>query len=561
MAGDLLIRGGTVIDGTGAPGRKADVRIKAGRIEEIAPDLPARGEPEIDASGAVVAPGFIDSHTHFDATIYWDPMCDPMPQHGVTTVVSGNCSLGLAPVRPDDRLAQIDVYSFIEDMPAEVLNAAIPWDWVTYEEYAASLGRQKLGVNLACFVGHSQIRSYVMGDAAWERTATADEIAAMAAELDKALVAGALGMSYSLFDKDREGRRVPSSIADEAELDALIARLGAHGASLQFVPGDSVDLIVSNLEWLGTFLGRHDVTGFYNVLVHTVSDETRTPRIMGCLEALQAKGVRIFGMASPRQFDMSIGFEGTICFMAVPAWNQLAQAPIEEQRRLIASADWRARARNDADTYHSPMFPFARPDLLYIGSVGQAELQPWIGRSLAELQAERGGHVSDLLADWLQENDLATSFTFAVANTEPATVARLLTSPVAFVSGSDAGAHLQMFCAAGDATLLLTRYVHERGDFSLEAAVHELTGRQAKLLGLHDRGVLAEGKAADLVIFALGELVYGPQHLVSDVPGGRARLTRDPGGYRATIVGGEVVQMDGKATGALPARWLPRQAG
>jgi N-acyl-D-aspartate/D-glutamate deacylase len=561
MAGDLLIRGGTVIDGTGAPGRKADIRIKAGRIAQIAPDLPTNGEVEIDATGAVVAPGFIDSHTHFDATIYWDPMCDPMPQHGVTTVVAGNCSLGLAPVRPQDRLEQVEVYSFIEDMPADVLNAAIPWDWESYEEYAASLGRQKLGVNLACFVGHSQIRSYVMGTAAWERTATPDEVAAMAAELDKALAAGALGLSFSLFDKDREGRRVPSSLADDAELDALISRLGAHGASLQFVPGDSPDLIVSHLEWLGTFLGRYDVTGFYNAMVHTVGGEERTRRIIGCLEALKANGVRIYGMASPRLFELSIGFEGTICFMAVPAWNQLALAPIEEQRRLIGDADWRVQARSDADTYHSPMFPFARPDLLRIGSVGKPELQPWIGRSLAELSAERGGHVSDMLADWLAENDFATSFTFAVANTEPVEVARLLTSPVAFVSGSDAGAHLQMFCAAGDATLLLTRYVHERGDFSLEAAVHELTGRQASLLGLHDRGVLFEGKAADLVVFALDELTYAPQRLVSDVPGGRARLTRDPGGYRATIVGGEVVQAGGKATGALPARWLPREAG
>lgn len=560
MAGDLLIRGGTVIDGTGATGRKADIRIRSGRIDQIGPDLGSLGEIEIDAGGAVVAPGFIDSHTHFDATIYWDPMCDPMPQHGVTTVVAGNCSLGLAPVRPQDRLEQVEVYSFIEDMPADVLNAAIPWDWESYGEYAASLEKQRLGVNLACFVGHSQIRSYVMGKAAWERAASPGEVEAMADELDKALTAGALGLSYSLFDKDRDGRRVPSSLADDAEMDALIARLGAHRATLQFVPGDSADLIISQLEWLGTFLGKHQVTGFYNALVHVDSDPTRTPRTVACLEALQAKGVRIYGMASPRLFELAIGFAGSICFMNLPSWNQLAQADLQEQRRLIGDAAWRAQARGDADTCHSPMFPFSRPELLRIAAVGKAELEPWIGRTLAELSKARGGHVSDLLADWLEENDLATSFTFAIANTDPDEVARLLTSPVAFVSGSDAGAHLQMFCAAGDATLLLTRYVRERGDLALEAAVHELTGRQAALLGLEDRGVLAEGKAADIVIFALGELNYADQKIVSDVPGGRSRLTRDPGGYRTTIVGGEVVQQGGKATGALPARWLPRYA-
>ena len=557
---ELLIANGLVVDGTGAPGRVADVRVRDGKIAEIGHGLTPDGEQVIDAQGAVVAPGFIDSHTHFDATIYWDPMLDPMSQHGVTTVVAGNCSLGLAPVRAQDRLAQVDVYSFIEDMPADVLNAAIPWSWESYEDYAAALKQERLGINLATFVGHSQIRSYVMGEAAWERAANPGEISVMAAELDKALAAGALGLSYSLFDKDRDGRRVPSSLADDAEMDALIARLGAHGGSFQFVPGDTADVIIGQLEWLGGFLARHGVTGLYNILVHTIGDASRAPRIMACLEALRAKGATIYGMASPRRFEMSIGFEGTICFMAVPAWNQLAQAPREVQRRMIGDPAWRERALSDADSYPSAMFPFDRPELLKIGSVGKPELKDWFGRTLGDLHSARGGHVSDVLADWLGENDFNTSFTFAIANTDPTEVARILTNPVAFISGSDAGAHLQMFCAAGDATLLLTRYVRERGDMSLEAAVHGLTGRQAEILGLPGRGVLAEGKAADIVVFALQELEYGAERLVEDVPGGRSRLTRDPGGYRYTIVAGEVVQQHGKATGALPARWLARAA-
>lgn len=348
--GNLLITGGKVIDGTGAPARLADIRIRNGRIAEVAPGLSSQGETAIDATGAVVTPGFINSHTHFDATIYWDPMCDPMPQHGVTTVVAGNCSLGLAPVRPQDRHAQVDVYSFIEDMPLDVLNQAIPWSWESFEDYAATLKQLQLGVNLATFVGHSQIRCYVMGDAAWERVATPGEIAAMTAELDKALAAGALGLSYSLYDKDREGRRVPSALADDAEMDAMIARLGTHGASFQFVPGDTTDVIIGQLEWLGTFLARHKVTGFYNILVHLDSDPTRSQRIVACLEGLQAKGTRIFGMASPRMFEMSIGFQGSICFMAVPAWNELVQSAPDVQQRMIADPQWRARARHDANS-------------------------------------------------------------------------------------------------------------------------------------------------------------------------------------------------------------------
>lgn len=551
----LLIVNGQLVDGTGATARPSDVRIRDGRIAEIGENLaPQEGEQVIDAAGAVVAPGFIDSHTHYDATIYWDPMLDPMPQHGVTTVVAGNCSLGLAPMRPADRADQIDVYSYIEDMPADLLNRVIPWDWESYPEYARSLGKTPMGVNLATFVGHSQLRCHAMGNAAWERAATPDEIAAMAAQLDEALAAGAVGMSFSLFDKDRAGRRVPSFHADDAEMDALIAVLGRHGAALQFVPGDTVEKVHDNFEWLAGFLGKHNVTGLYNALVQQDSNAGRAHGLMEAIERLHGQGVRIHGLVSPREVVLQIGFEQSICFIDLPAWNRLVQGDLAEKRRLASDPAWRAEAREEADTRPSVMFPFQRADLLTINS-GPAE---WLGRSLGDLAAARGAHVSDALADWLIESDFAATFTFAIANTNAAEVAKLLTSPFNCISGSDAGAHLQMFCAAGDATLLLTRHVRERGDMTLEAAVHALTGRQAEVLGLGDRGVLAPGKAADVVIFALDELHYGPERMVNDLPGGGARLTRDPGGFRYTIVNGQPVQQAGKATGALPATWLAR---
>jgi N-acyl-D-aspartate/D-glutamate deacylase len=558
--GNLLIRNGTVIDGTGAPGRKADIRIGEGRIAEIAPGLQHQGEQEIDASGAVVTPGFIDSHTHFDATVFWDPLCDPMPQHGVTTVLAGNCSLGFAPMRPQDRAAQIDVFSYIEDLPVDLLNKVIPWNWESFADYARAQGERKLGVNLLTFVGHAQIRSFVMGEAAWERTATSEEIASMAALLDEALRAGAPGMSFSLYDKDRKGRSVPSCLADDAELDAMIATLAGHDAVFQFVPGDTTDVIIGQLEWFGKFLAKHGVTGFYNILVHLDSDPERSHRLRACLGQLHEKGAMIFGMASPRPFETLIGFDETLAFIAVPAWNELIQAPGEEKFRMVGDPAWRERARGDADTHVSVLFPFDKPELLTIKSAGKPELQDWVNRTLAELAEEKGGHISDVLADWLQDNEFETSFVFPIANTNQDEVAGMLKSPVAFISGSDAGAHLRAFCASGDATLLLTRYVRERGDLTLEEAVHALTGRQAELLGLANRGVLVPGKAADFTIFALDELEYGPEKLVSDLPGGGSRLTRDPGGYRYTIVNGVVVQEGGKATGALPAGWLARAA-
>jgi len=554
--GDLLIVGGMVVDGTGAGARRLDVRVRDGRIVELAPELAPEGEPVIDAAGAFVAPGFIDSHTHFDATVYWDPQLDPMALHGVTSVVAGNCSLALAPMRPDARAPQIDVYSFIEDLPADMLNAAIPWDWESFDDYARSFGEMHLGVNVLTFVGHSQIRIYVMGEEAWTRAARPEEIAAMAAELDRALCAGALGMSFSLYDKDRSDRPVPSCLADDAEIDALMAILSAHRAAFQFVPGDTTDVIIGQLEWLGGFLARHEVTGIYNILVHLDSDPERSVRIVACLEQLQARGAPIYGMVSPRPFELTLGFEQSIAFINVPAWNELVQAEPAEQLRMLADPDWRGRARHEADTLPSVMFPFKRPDLLRFVTAG-SEMR-LIGKTLGDLQAERGGHVADVLADFLLEQRLEVSFAFAIANTDEDVLARLMQLPVAFISGSDAGAHLQMFCAAGDTTLLLTRYVRERGDMSVEQAVAALTGRQAEVLGLSDRGRIAPGLAGDFTIFALDDLNYAEAHLVTDLPGGRPRLTRAPGGYRYTIIDGVVVQKDGEATGALPARWLPR---
>jgi N-acyl-D-amino-acid deacylase len=558
--GDLLIVDGLIVDGTGAPRTRQDLRVRDGRIVEMGSGLIAgEGERVIAANGAVVAPGFIDSHTHFDATIYWDPLCDPMPQHGVTSVVFGNCALSLAPIRPGDRADHLDVFSFIEDLPRDLLSEAIPWDWESFDEYVASLSRTRLGVNVCCYVGHSQLRCFVMGDAAWERAADPAEISRIAELLDRALVAGALGLSYSLFDTDKRGRPVPSCLADDTEMEALFAVLAKHGGTFQFVlPGNTTEAILERLDWLAGFLGKHDVAALYNVVVHVNADPGRSVKVLAHLEALHDRGIRLYGMATPRPFELQVGFHQTIAFIHAPAWNELVQANIADKHALVDDPAWRKRARTEIDDRSSVTFPFYRPEMLRIGTVGAPALSGWVGRGLEELAEERGGHLVDIVADWLKENDFDTTFIFPIANTEADEVARILGSPATLVSGSDAGAHLQMFCAAGDTTLLLTRHVAERGDLTLEQAVHELTGRQAAFLGLADRGVLAPGKSADIVIFALDELRYLDQVQAHDVPGGRPRLTRAPGGYRYTIVNGTVVQENGTPTGALPASWLPR---
>ena len=233
---DLLVRGGTVVDGTGGPSVRADVRVRAGRVAEVGPSLAPDGEPELDAGGAFVAPGLIESHTHFDAAVWWDPDCDPMPAHGCTTMVLANCGLGLGPLHDHAQHDLVDLFAFIEDIPAEAFHLAVPWTWTTWPEYHATAARHATAVNSVGFLPHQMLRSWVMGPDAWERPATDAEREQLCAVLDDALAAGALGLSTSVMDTDRANRLVPSRLADDAELATLVAVLARHGAVLQYVP-------------------------------------------------------------------------------------------------------------------------------------------------------------------------------------------------------------------------------------------------------------------------------------------------------------------------------------
>jgi N-acyl-D-aspartate/D-glutamate deacylase len=555
---ELLIRNGRVIDGTGAPARRADVLLRDGRIFAVGPSIATADAEVIDADDAIVAPGFIDCHTHFDASLFWDPRCDPMPEHGVTTVLIGNCSLGLAPTTPGSRDEIADVFSFIEDIPRDLFTSMVPWDWRTYGEFAGSLAKRQFAVNVVGLMPHSWIRTYVMGADAWQREATADEIALMARELEGALAAGALGMSSSLFDKDSNGRKVPSSYADDAELEALFRALGASGGIAQLIPRhpERAD-IKADLERFGRYAGLYKVP----VLVNDISDPVFNPdaaqQTLDWVSALQAEGSPVYPMLSPRSVDIMINFHHTLSFMNIPAWNAVITASADDKRHMLNDPAWRERARHDWDTLPSMIFPTKRLEALRIVSVGDvAALEGWVGRGFTELVAERGGHPSDVLADWVLETGLEGRLVYPITNQRPEVVGRLLREPAVLFGASDAGAHFQAFCGAGDTTLLLTRHVRERGDLTIEAAIRGLTGRQAELMGLRDRGYIRPGAIADIVIFKLEELEWRRDEMVRDVPGNIARLRRPWGGYRYTILGGEIVQAHGRSVDVLPGRFL-----
>ena len=560
---DLVIRGGTVVDGTGRPGFRADVRTGGGRIVEVGDHLDATGARVLDAGGAVVAPGFIDSHTHLDPSMFWDPLCDPMPQHGVTTALVGNCSLGLAPVRPELVAGVTDVFCYIEDMPPHAFNVGIPWSWETFEQYRDVIDGMGVTLHTAVLVGHSILRMYVMGDDAWTRVATDAEVAEMAAVLDASMAAGAFGFSTSTFDEDSRSRPVPSRLADDEEMRALLGVTGRHRGFVEFIPGLGTPNAAPDLRHFGGLCRETGVTCVVNGIVHHATRKIHE-LMMPVVRELRASGASVWPLISPRTVDLRINWERSMMFMKMPkGWHRIPNAADDaERRRLLTDPAWRAVAREEWDEVDTGFFPVSDLNRARLVGVTRPEHERFLGRPMTDLVAERGGHPSDVLADWVLDNDLRPGvLCIGMANFDIAGVAELLADDDVLVSSSDAGAHVQMMCAAGDTTLLLTRHVRDRGDFTLEAAVHELTGKQADVLGFSGRGKVAAGLAADLTVFALDELDWADDVFVDDLPGGSRRLRRPAGGYRYTVAAGEVTQEDGKLTGARPAGVLHVGAG
>jgi len=555
---EVLVRGGEVLDGTGAAAMRADVRVRDGRIVEVGPNLRPEGAESFDAAGAVVAPGFIDSHAHTDPQVFWDPAIDPDPLHGVTTMLVGNCSLSLYPVSDATRGDIADLFSYIEDVPRHLFDDCIPWTWTDYAGYRDRVNVTGTGINLAALVGHSPIRLAVMGADAWTRVATADERAAMSTQLERAMADGAWGLSTSLLDVDAHGRAVPSRAADAAEVDALLDVIAASGRGLvEIVPAllDPVDAKVA-VEDLARRCGARGVPLTWTGFTHSQTNPASTEGWINLARQLQSEGIAFYPQLSPRTVDFRLNWDSSMLFMSMPnGWHRIIAAKGDEKARLLRDPAWRDAAREEWDRVEKAMFPHRRPELVRFVEVQGEGNECWLGHTLADLVAERGGHPSDVFADFVVANDCRPGVVAqGMANTDVVGMGRTLADPAVLISSSDAGAHMQMLCASGDTTLVLTRHVRERHDLTLPQAVHELTGRQAEVFGFRRRGVIAPGNVADLVVFALDELHYDDDEFVHDLPGGGSRLRRPEGGYRATFVDGVAVQVGGVLTGALPGR-------
>ncbi|MFZ4687752.1 MAG: N-acyl-D-amino-acid deacylase family protein [Polymorphobacter sp.] len=564
---DILIKGGTVVDGTGAPGFAADVRVRGGLIAEVGANLAAQGERIVDATGCFVTPGFIESHTHYDASMWWQPDLDPLPGYGATTMILGNCGFSMAPLHPAQAVKDevIGIFSFFEDIPEGPFKENVPWDWSTWSEYRKSFeSNVSVPLNYASLLGHIPLRLAAMGMDAWDRAATPAEVAKMAVLLDDALAAGALGMSDNMHDHDGTNRPVPSMLADDAEYVALFDVMERYPASVYQVIVDTFMRMTgpANMARLEKLLtGRNIRVQVAGGIPTLEFQKPILPAMRASLESMRASGVDVWPAYAHVSPTSTLSLVKSLIFAQSNdyVWHEVVLADDHaEKARLLADPDWRARARESWDTNAWDHSPLKNPQELYLinsdNGVGPVNI------TLKAYADSRGQHRSDAMADWILANGTMSTVHMAPFPKDEELTMMLMHDPKSLGNVSDAGAHLQMLCGGGENALLLTSYVRDDKKMTIEHAVHVMTQKIATHFNLADRGVIAVGKRADIAVFDLNEVQRREMIKKFDVPNGKGgttwRFTREAAPMRLTLVNGEPTFENGAYTGATPGEFL-----
>jgi N-acyl-D-aspartate/D-glutamate deacylase len=556
MAYDLLIKDGRVVDGSGMPSFRADVGVKDGKIAEIG-KLSGPAAKTIDADGRAVAPGFIDNHCHYDAQVTWDPLCTFSPEHGATSVIFGNCSLSLAPVRrgTEERLAEF--LSYVEAIPMEVLKT-VEFEWETIPQYMEHLDHH-LGINVGNLIGHSAVRHYVMGDDCQKPGATEAQVKAMQDVVRDGMAAGALGLSVSREKGhfDPQGKLIPALWADESEIFALadVLRDMATG-TIQAGGGQYVELKDGMMRRLAEACGR---TVVYNSLSQTMRRPDEWKIHMARIEETAALGIRAYPMCSPNRVTQDFTMKNTQVFRGLPTWHPILLMSDDEKLRLYADPEIRAKLHEEA-IVNKPdsAVGISKTWWNYIWVNEPAlEKNKWMQfKSIGQIAEKEGKRVIDAFLDLVVEEKLETRFLQAENNIDDEAVSKILTHPNAVIGLGDGGAHVQFHGGYGYITKLLGEWVREKQVMSLEQAVRRLTFDSASTFGLYDRGLLRPGLAADIAIFDPDTVKCGPEEVVHDFPAGGWRIKETSEGVTHTIVNGQVLLEDKKHTGALPGRVL-----
>jgi N-acyl-D-aspartate/D-glutamate deacylase len=556
MAYDLLIKNGLIVDGSGMPAFRGDVGVKDGKIAEIG-KLSSPASRTIDADGSAVAPGFIDNHCHYDAQVTWDPLCTFSPEHGATTVIFGNCSLSLAPVRKgtEERLAEF--LSYVEAIPMEVLKT-IEFDWETIPQYMDRLDNH-LGINIGNLIGHTAVRHYVMGDDCQKPGATEAQITAMQDVVRDGMKAGALGLSVSREKGhfDPQGVLIPALWADESEIFALADVLREMGTgTIQAGGGQYVELKDGMMRRLAEASGR---TVVYNSLSQTMRRPDEWKIHMARIEETASLGIRAYPMCSPNRVTQDFTMKNTQVFRGLPTWHPILLMSNDEKLRLYADPEIRAKLHDEA-VVNKPdsAVGISKTWWNYIWVNEPAlEQNKWMQfKSIGQIAEKQGKRVIDAFLDLVVEEKLETRFLQAENNIDDEALAKILTHPNAVIGLGDGGAHVQFHGGYGYLTKLLGEWVREKRVMTLEQAVRRLTFDSASTFGLYDRGLLRPGMAGDIVIFDPDTVKCGPEMVVHDFPAGGWRIKETAEGVSHTIVNGQVLLEEGRHTGALPGKVL-----
>jgi N-acyl-D-aspartate/D-glutamate deacylase len=541
---DLIISGGQVVDGSGRAAFAADVGINSGRIAAIGA-LGGDARTIVDARNRIVAPGFIDPHTHFDVQLLWDGAARPAIEHGVTTVVPGNCSLSLAPLKASDRRTLVGMFQQIEELPPAAFTEAFEWSWEGFGGYVDALKRN-LAINVAPLVGHSVIRLWVMGAASQQRSASAGEIAAMQDLLRECLDAGAIGLSTSFVDVDADLRPVPSRFAYQSELDALAKVLGEYGRMLQVVPEFyATDLTIARIDQLAELSLKYNIPTTFSPLFDSAATPDNVPRTMARVEEQFARGARVWPQVQTRPIDISFSFERpSLYFARFPSWYRVMRLPRAE--RIAALRDATTVARMVAETGSDGGRTFMGK-LRVRGGEGAPE--DLVGRTLEDIADARGETAAQCLINVSLENDLLVPFLAAnVGHQDADRVGPLLAHPHVHVGASDGGAHVTSFSTYGDTGFLFSRYVRQTRHLTLEQAIRKITSDTAQIWGIPNRGLLETGRAADVVVFDAARIDRGDEHAVFDMPGRGMRYVRNSIGIDTVVVNGEIAYRDAAYT-------------
>ena len=563
MTYDLVIKNGWVVDGSGLPRYRADVGVARGRIVTIGRVRESAREV-LDAEGRVVAPGFVDGHTHMDAQVFWDPFGTCSSWHGVTSVVMGNCGFTLAPCARSDRHLVVRNLERAEDISAQAMDAGIDWTWTTFAEFLGAVESLPKGINYAGYLGHSALRTYVMGERAFEQAAGEDDLAAMERELRAGLRAGAIGFttSRSPSHETPDRRPVASRLATWDEVRRLVGVMGEMNAGIFELAGEAVGRTADDLDGLHEYHGR----------LRELAVETGRPVTWGLFSRREAPGIwrayldlldetaaaggRMFAQVHSRALTVVLSFRTNLPFDRLPVWRELRALPLDEQKRRLRDPELRRRlveATRERDE--------RRP----IGAEPRRAAYDWIfvmdtvegpHRSVAEIARERGIDPVEAMIDLALERDLERFFLQPIANEDQDHALELIKHPRTVVTFSDSGAHVSQIMDASLQTHLLSHWVRAKQALTLEQAVRMLSFDNATAWGFSDRGLIREGFAADLVVFDPDTVGPEMPDVVCDLPAGARRLVQRARGISATVVNGEVLLRDGKHTGALPGRLL-----